>query len=290
MGWNELKTIFLPCIRLIYDVTGNGGGTALSGHLAFALLYPIVLSPSNTYPWMVRYQYPYGKAAKAFTTSKLTLPGMRTRGTLEYMSVIVMWYCSFMERWYIYIYQFTHRTHPHFIFTPLKAFLALCESYFSNKTWVGDRADALSQGNYKLLSDNLHSSLRWMDAAIMLANSTSTGFNEWTVTLITLKKNLLEYINKVQQQGQSGSGLSKDDVVKFFGTITQTLAGQLGNFNPFYKPVNWVLPFTTGRQVALLYEIKWINLFLQEYAHILYVPNYVGWWISAPKSVTLLQC
>ena len=151
--------------------------------------------------------------------------------------------------------------HPRLHFhSPLKAFLALCESYFSNKTWVGDRADALSQDNYKLLVDNLQSSLRWMDAAIVLANSTSTGFNEWTATLTTLKKNLLEYINTVQQQGQSGSGLSKDDVVKFFSTITETLAGQLGNFNPFYKPVNWVLPFTVGRQVAL-FQINWIKLF-----------------------------
>ena len=49
--------------RLLVDLTGNGGGIISSGYWAAAALYPDLLAPNNTYPWLSSYDRRVGPLA-----------------------------------------------------------------------------------------------------------------------------------------------------------------------------------------------------------------------------------
>ena len=49
--------------RLLLDLTNNGGGIVETGYWAVAALYPELLAPNNTYPWLNAYDRRVGPLA-----------------------------------------------------------------------------------------------------------------------------------------------------------------------------------------------------------------------------------
>ena len=61
--------------RLLVDLTGNGGGLIETGYWAVAALYPELLAPNNTYPWLGAYDRRVGPLAQYLEDKGLLASG-----------------------------------------------------------------------------------------------------------------------------------------------------------------------------------------------------------------------
>lgn len=61
--------------RLIYDLTNNGGGIVITAYWAIAALYPELLSPENSYPWLNYYDRRVGPGANYVIQNNLQTQG-----------------------------------------------------------------------------------------------------------------------------------------------------------------------------------------------------------------------